>query len=141
MKIKGHLYGHYDSRGGATFVAAPERAVSDAIYANTMIWDEPGIADGPEEVQRWVDADYLGTAELKCAARPEEGEDLEYRPEGDPNKLWIKKGLLYGGIIQDHTSRFPLAFGPECPEGYEESELGEDACGVLFFSAKMGEAQ
>lgn len=128
MKTEGYLYGHYDSRGGATFVIAPTREQADALYVEAFATNEyaDDAAQAEEYNKNIIDEDFLGTAELESPHEPVQGEDLEYRDEGDPLRLWVKE------LYRDKEHHYFLALAAECPDGFEESELGEDACGVVF---------
>ena len=46
MKIQGFLYGHYDSRGGCTFVERPTKEEADKEYVKAFQVDS--YADSPE---------------------------------------------------------------------------------------------
>ena len=76
MFRQGFIYGHYDSRGGATFVTASTRKEADTKYAESAGWADEDNWKG------WVDEDFMGTANLNTYEETfPHGEDLdpEYR--------------------------------------------------------------
>jgi hypothetical protein len=60
-KYEGFLYGHYDSRGGTTFVNHPDRATADLWYASAFGFDED---DMKEFAPGLALEDYLGPATI-----------------------------------------------------------------------------
>jgi len=57
------LFGSYDSRGGTTAIAAPDRDSAMAGYARACWLDDLGL--DPDQQRQVVEADYLGPANLE----------------------------------------------------------------------------
>jgi hypothetical protein len=161
MEYKGFLFGHYDSRGGATFIEGTdefeaklkyieygigyEQTMKDAAewsseaYEHGLGWPvSPFWAelhalrdDKPAAVEKIVGEDFIAPATIESWRELKEGEDIEWL-EGD-EKLWAN-----GEDLEDGTTvMFRLTQGQESPgEDWIESEYGEDACGVIFCGAK-----
>jgi hypothetical protein len=125
-KITGFLYGHYDSRGGAAFIEGTDKEQADAKYVEDFGLDQ--IFDDPEELttakNQVLEDDFLGLATVESPKEIQEGEDIDYRD--DDLKLWVKN---------DGTT-YELVVAAEQPEGFGESELGEDAFGVMVTRSK-----
>ncbi len=89
MLYHGHLYGHYDSRGGTTFVcsktATPDRKTADRAFGSSMGWP---IGPWPLE---GVDEDYLGEATLLVpdSETVANGDDLD---GGDDDRAVVVRG-------------------------------------------------
>lgn len=85
---EGFLYGHYDSRGGTTFIEAKTKKEADLRYLREVCGDEHATeADvtGPVEDQPGWLGDYLGAATL---GRPPHRADRPGRPRhGDGVRL------------------------------------------------------
>jgi hypothetical protein len=73
---QGFLYGHYDSRGGTTFIAEPTQEKADARYAAIFGMEAAEIADAIEE-------DRFGPATLYTNQELEPGEELESTQSGE----------------------------------------------------------
>jgi hypothetical protein len=129
--ISGWLYGHYDSRGGATFIAAPSKAEADEWYCNDFALEEIWKGDELKEAKAsLIEEDFMGPATLQSPVEIKNGEDIEYRDEKDPLKLWNQMKV-------ESDPHYSLVIAKEPPdETYEESELGEDAFGVIFQDKK-----
>ena len=126
-KLQGFLFGHYDSRGGATFVVADDKKEAAKKYASAM-WLE-----SEEEALEVATEDFLGAATVESDLEIEDGTDLQSY-EDDAIPLWV-------AFVPDDPANanchgapgvYTLRYGGECPEGYRESELGEDAFGVIL---------
>jgi hypothetical protein len=133
MKLHGFLYGHYDSRGGATFIEADTQPEADAVYAKAFMHKEvwPNAPKQVEEADKQVCGDdYLGTATVEANTPIENGQDIEYVVE-DPTpgpSLWVKETTTPGAFYPEH---YELVLSEKCPDGFVESSLGEDAFGVI----------
>jgi hypothetical protein len=140
MKIEGYLYGHYDSRGGAMFIALPTREEADKLYAAGFMHNQ--VFDTPAEVEeadkQVIEDDFLGPATLECERRPEEGEDFGDFDPDDPTvmKLWARyrEDGEWCTEWQGTPGESELILSVAQPPGFAESELAEDAYGVLFVS-------
>jgi hypothetical protein len=127
-RIQGFLYGHYDSRGGASFYETATKEEADQIYKTSFVLD----ADEAEEYgQQIADEDFLGTAAIESDTDVQDEEDIEYRDEGDERKLWVREDK------NSETSHYELRIAKDQPPGFGESELGEDAFGVLVFRPSL----
>jgi len=130
-KLQGFLFGHYDSRGGASFVVAETKAEAYKKYVSTFWLDEEEKAT---EGVKIAEEDFLGAATLESEHEIEDGTDLEYGEDGDrPIPLWVS----YVPDNPEDTNHgapgvYKLRWGGECPEGFRASELGEDAFGVIL---------
>ena len=169
--VKYFLFGHYDSRGGATLISAASEIEARAAYVeinetieefidfaleaiedpeHDPFWDEVvAVKDDREAVVRMAtEADFLHEVQFESYRVVEDGEDLEYiemSPEGDkfeeklqwdedkqkttPNPhsemLWWNEG----------TKTLRLCPAGEYPgAGWERSDFGEDACGVVVMN-------
>jgi hypothetical protein len=75
------VFGDYDSRGGTTAIAAPDRDRAFYAYAKATYLDELGLDEDAQ--RRLIEAEYLGCAtldgELPAGV---EGVDLEWDLEG-----------------------------------------------------------
>ena len=111
-----HLYGHYDSRGGAIMFTG-SREEADRRYGEFFCWT-------PDE--EWPNPainDFIGTYDVMVLDLPEHSSDLVYNGEGDI-RLWTETEEHYEG---------PFFIGKRGPEGWVLAKhLGEDACGVLW---------
>ena len=127
-KLQGFLFGHYDSRGGATFVVATDKAEAYKKYASGMWLDE----DHQDEAIECAKEDFLGAATLESELEIEDGTDLQSY-EDDAIPLWVHH-VPDNPEDTNHGAPgvYKLRYGGECPEGYRESELGEDAFGVIL---------
>jgi hypothetical protein len=126
-KYEGWLFGHYDSRGGASFYVGFTKETALAEYADTF--GDPGM-DADTFRAQLEETDFLGPATLETKHTPKDGEDLEYRT--DDQVLWVR--------VQDETNpHFELRLSEDRPEedGFIPAELGEDAFGVLFITEPM----
>jgi len=81
---KGFLYGHYDSRGGTTFIEANTRDEADRRYGEVFGYS-------PEETKEFNPGgnDFIGEAVLSSPSPLEDEEDLEMDGAG--------KVLVLGG--------------------------------------------
>jgi hypothetical protein len=75
------VFGNYDSRGGTTAIAAPDRQTAMCEYARVSWLDDLGYSKA--EQREFVETDYLGPADL-FGALPDgaDGVDLEWGLEG-----------------------------------------------------------
>jgi len=131
-KTTGFLYGHYDSRGGATFIPVATREEADRLYASIFMHHN-GIFDSKEEAdeadKQVCEEDFLGAATVESPTPLEDGQDIEYDhdPEEDPS-LWVR----------EFDSHYELVVSKECPgDGFEPSQLGEDAYGVIIQTKEL----
>jgi hypothetical protein len=123
-KYEGWLFGHYDSRGGASLYVGFTKEAALAEYAKSFIDTEiPGL-DFKAQLE---ETDFLGTATLETAHTPKDGEDLEYRT--DDQVLWVR-------VKDEANPHFELRLSEDRPDedGFIPAELGEDAFGVLFIT-------
>ena len=151
---KGWLYGHYDSRGGATLVYAPNREEADRIYASVFM-HHSGIFDTKEEAdeadKQVCEEDFIAPAIVMSHRPLEHNEDLEnscpnppaWEPH-DPHEwavLWCPKeeadpwnSLPEGGDIHFIlTNEWARDDNPPV-KGWVPSQFGEDAYGVIFMN-------
>jgi hypothetical protein len=119
-KIEGVLYGHYDSRGGAIFITSPEGRTpkTDERYTGLFCVED-------EYKKELADDDFLGPATIESDEEITNEQDLDFDSDGTP--LWVRDFTNGEGGV----GKYHLQYGGECPEGYSESELGEDAYGVI----------
>ena len=136
--LNGFLFGHYDSRGGATFVVAQSKEEAFKKYASAFWMDEEEKKTEGLEVAK---EDFLGAATLESELEIEDGTDLEYNEQGPDQEgdgihlpLWVKFEAAdpFDAGLQGAPGTYHLVYGGECPEGHAESELGEDAFGVIL---------
>lgn len=128
---QGFLYGHYDSRGGGTFIASDSREAADAAYCRTMGWDDPSLHDTEYKPSEWAEEDFIAQAVLESHRPLVDGEDLEQRDDGQ--SLWTDESEASSANIPE-TIRLRFTPTPDKPEGeWYEGHYGEDACGVLFW--------
>ena len=140
-EIKGVLYGHYDSRGGSTFVESSDgrTPTTDALYAESFCCEGWDFGDGrkiskEQQAKQLCDDDFLGTATIRSEAEIQNGQDIEYDDNALP--VWVKETTDPSGRYAEH---YEIQHGGECPEGYKESELGEDAFGIIVMRHDQGE--
>ena len=128
-EYQGHIFGHYDSRGGATFVVAPDEATARRIYVemgdgleqtlkNAAEWKDDGhefwgelweLRNNPEAAIKFItDEDYISAATLRSYRPVEEGEDLEWG-DGTPNEKAqaFDEGLQWAGEDIEMTTANP----------------------------------
>jgi len=126
MKITGFLYGHYDSRGGATFIEAATQEEANPFYLESFACDDVEGMTKAEIEANIVKDDFLGPATLESPTEITHGMDVDYRDDGQ--KLWVK----WKEDANPTDFVYELAVAKEPPPGaWEESELGEDAFGVI----------
>ena len=131
-KLEGFLFGHYDSRGGTTFVESNDQAKAKKKYADSFYFDE----DQNDEAMEIANDDFLGPATIESEEEIGDGQDIEYGEVVDGNDagqlpLWVRVNGDGDDKHQGSPGTYHLQFGGECPDGHEESELGEDAFGVI----------
>jgi hypothetical protein len=134
-KIQGFLYGHYDSRGGATFIEGTDKAKADAEYVlpfclEQVFPDEPEVVK--ERNREIIEQDFLGEATIESEFRIENEQDIEQGEHAEP--LWVRfvPNDPKNEGFQGSPGRYELAIGTKPPaEDWKESELGEDAFGVI----------
>lgn len=141
-KYEGFLYGHYDSRGGCSFIEADSKEKADAVYLQSFCLGEeelkaimaPYMKTYGEEI---IEEDFLGAATIESEDEIEDGTDMEYGEHGDrPIPLWVQFSPNNPeNTNQGNTGSYRLRYGGECPAGFQESELGEDAFGVIIMRA------
>jgi len=129
--LHGFLYGHYDSRGGATFVEAKTREEADPFYVEAFCYVPECGMTKEEWTKQLSDDDFLGTATIESPIEITHGMDIDFGfTEMEPTwKLWNQMRVESDG-------HYELRIAKEAPdETYEESELGEDAFGVVVLLA------
>ena len=131
-KYEGFLYGHYDSRGGATFVEGTDRDKADKQYAEAFICEGYEGATPEQQAKEICEEDFLGFATVESPIEIHHGQDIDFQfVEMEPEwKLWVK-------APDDPTeeAHYELRIAKEQPDGFEESELGEDAFGMVVLLA------
>lgn len=136
LTVKGYVYGHYDSRGGTTFVRAENREEADRKYVK-YYWGEeerPGV--NPEEFTQWLkgvcDEDFMFHAALHVPdgyALDTESIDLEVegmvihkgnkslkdwpRTQDDLNRLHVKQDFCQIEQTAHGSNIVELEFVPE----------------------------
>jgi hypothetical protein len=133
-RITGVLYGHYDSRGGATFIECTNGRDegTDNLYAESF-WIGDSEQERKENTKRICDDDFLGPAVLESDTAVTHGMDVDYR--NDYQKLWVK----WKEDANPTDFVYELVVAKEKPPGaWEESELGEDAFGVVVLLREEG---
>jgi hypothetical protein len=128
-RITGYLYGHYDSRGGATFIEAKSREEADPFYSEAFMCEGYDEVTPEQQAKEICDDDYLGPATIESDVEIAHGQDLEHDENALP--LWVHTDESQDPVI----AVYKLRYGGECPEGFQESELGEDAFGVVVLRA------
>jgi hypothetical protein len=135
--IKGVLYGHYDSRGGATFIESENGRDegTDRLYAEAFCCEgyefDGKVVSAAEEAKEICDQNFLGEAILHSDKSVLHGEDIEYEDNALP--IWVKEP---DGPTEE--ARYEIQRGGECPEGWTESQLGEDAFGIIVLIREEG---
>jgi hypothetical protein len=83
----GFLFGHYDSRGGTTFIEAENESDACKQYAAVMAWD----VDDDEESEASATEELLGAAVIQTeSALPGEPIDLDGGFTGEHSgRLWV----------------------------------------------------
>jgi hypothetical protein len=161
-EYNGFLFGHYDSRGGAMFLQGddineawlwylevsysltPEQLLGDAIkfapqYPRShwrAIRDEP---DPITRVKMYCGEDYLGKAHITSYRELIDGEDIEYDGLGSETKEWNEGDpIMTRTWAKTQGENIEILFSEEIrneenpPEGWEPSNFGEDACGLII---------
>src|SRR5262245_19064040 len=151
-QYKGFVFGHYDSRGGANFIEAETEQQAREQYI-AMSWggleglvkDANNWADEPNAATFWreirdlhragdhaalvkaaTEEDWIGPATIESLEPIANGADLEYDEEG---KLWSNWNP---GSMDDPPAIIEFRVADEQPDGFEQSEFGEDAFGLIF---------
>jgi len=138
------LYGHYDSRGGATLILAKDRKQADEMYLRTFA----GGDDDKEYIEMLrgnglLEEDFMfGPIDVITfgTALPEPGKsdfsdscDLTYGEEF--KEYLLDKGAKTVALLlakpQDIEIKLPKGF--KISDEYDE--LGEDAFGIQFYKA------
>jgi hypothetical protein len=115
----GYLFGHYDSRGGATFVVAPDEMSARASYIEMGIGYEEIMKDAAEWMQEhhpdtfWselhdlrndreaairkiTEEDFIDSVTVESYRELRDGEDIEYGEITDPHKLELERAFQEG---------------------------------------------
>ena len=126
-KHTGFLYGHYDSRGCATFLEAKTKEEADFRYVE-MIFEGWDPAERTKEYEKeLIEGDFIAPCEIEGPIS--DGEDIEYREDGQT--LWTNIPSEW----PDGIANVEFRVAKECPgEGWHESNFGEDAAGVIFIA-------
>ena len=115
----GYLFGHYDSRGGATFIEDPDEMNARKRYIEmglgfdeTMkdaaewsqsegaaeFWSEiHALRDDPEAaIRKITEEDFIDSVTLESYRELRDGEDIEYGEETDEHKLELERAFQDG---------------------------------------------
>lgn len=94
---KFYLYGHYDSRGGATLIAAESREKADAQYLEAF-WQ-------PDESEQWrselLEEDFIAEVTFTSYREVETGEDLEQGPPRNNGVELTEAEVKIGQAFED----------------------------------------
>lgn len=137
MRVKrignGHLYGVYDSRGGACFYLGPKHK-TDELWLNDTLWDPNDNYNKkrPNAREEFLEETYFGPRDLYIPEdwpTPESGDDLLYR-----DKIWMSweagnNMLIIGPDNNDRVQYFTVN---NYPMPAIRCDWGEDACGIIF---------
>ena len=156
----GYLFGHYDSRGGATLVLVDEHSEGYRNAANDAYVEAFVAPDDPNEYYAWKafleEEDFLAPVTIEGdPVGPEDG-DLEYRPSNrgvllvnTEDNLRLREdrdsaiGIVRLKWLKDATVPELLEDNQPHPEhpGWEYSNFGEDACGVVVQDVRETEEE
>jgi len=73
-----YLYGHYDSRGGAQLIEAPDRETADRAYY-LQFWPDDANEPNTETYRKeLVEEDFIAEVTLESYREIKHGEEIEY---------------------------------------------------------------
>jgi len=75
------LYGHYDSRGGATLIEDESKEKADIRYAEAFCNEDSEWGTKAEQDKQLIEEDFLGKVTFTSYRDVQDGEDLE---QGEP---------------------------------------------------------
>jgi len=157
---EGYLFGHYDSRGGATFVVAPTEQQAREFYAElgSSIEEQmeeahqfagetadpndqchfmhehwakvAAITDRSEFVKHVTEEDFLGKAQITSYRVIKDGEDIEYGECGKPHIEHITANWN-PSCEQDPPETIEIKLEPGSLFPEEDPLFGEDAFGLI----------
>jgi len=73
-----YLYGHYDSRGGAQLIEAPDRETADKAYVLQFWPDDPNDSELEETRKAMIEEDFIAEVTLESYREIKHGEEIEY---------------------------------------------------------------
>jgi hypothetical protein len=108
--LNGFVYGHYDSRGGSSFILASTREEADRIYAYHFygkdLIDELSQEDWWKGLQAYTEGDYLFHALLHVPdgfdVQAMNGQDLEHSNQADYKRLRAELVEKYGDLTREY---------------------------------------
>jgi len=80
MKITGFLYGHYDSRGGATLIEDESKEIADIRYASMFCNEDSEWGTKAEQDKTLIEEDFIAKVTFSSYREVADGEDLEQGP-------------------------------------------------------------
>lgn len=132
-RITAFVYGHYDSRGGAMMITAPNEEAAHKAYVKTFFADEP--EDFENQHAQLVDEDFMeGPIPVIVLGEklPAPGNETDLLYSNPTFKdYWVKKNeKIVALLLSNKETKF-------APTGFklESAELGEDAFGLLYIKA------
>jgi hypothetical protein len=124
MRYEGHLYGHYDSRGGTSFVVASSRKEADKRYIE-FFWpgDEFDFTDAAEE-------DHLGYAVIESDQPLAHGSDID---EGGDYRVFCQ-GAEEDEFVGKNSHELVRAIENPDGEEYAHPRWDDDAFSLIFIN-------
>jgi len=80
-----YLYGHYDSRGGAQLIEAPDRETADKAYALQFWPDDPNEPNTETYRKEMIEEDFIAEVTLESSREIKHGEEIEYTDPIEPD--------------------------------------------------------
>lgn len=128
---EGHLFGHYDSRGGASFYATADLELAVENYARSFIYCDPD--DLANNKTNALEEDYLGPCVIYSPRPLRDGEDIESDENTHLEANWFPWQGRAGELDEvkeiPSTIEIRIVAGPADPDS--ENYFGEDAFGLL----------
>lgn len=162
MKYEGFVFGHYDSRGGAVFIAAKTEAEARRAYVTSgasledqiadakewgsdeaqaqgahPMWKEVANATEEEAIRLLSEEDFWGPATIEAYRELQDNEDLEFDTDEDDthHRLFANYSPTHDGEKPALVEFRLVEEAIEETEDNKKSEWGEDAYGLIFITA------